>query len=565
MARWDRRTRLTAALGLRDETKRGLASASRGFQGYLSGMSRNTGMAGMAVTGALSGNAAFAAAGMGAAFAGFAGSAISEFIMLEKKWAEVTTLMPTLHKEALDKMKGQIDEFARESGTTLADAYNATYQAVSAGVDPTRTKEFLEVAHMAAAAGVTDLTTSVNGLTNALNAYGLETTETLKLSDDMFTAVRLGKTTFGEMAASLGMVMPIASSLNTEFQELTAASAALTAAGNTQAMAATQIRSALVALAKDTEARNLFESVTGMTYPEFQQQGGTLQEALKIIVDEANRLGVDIPKAFGRVEATTAALVLAGEGAEIFNQGMANTVGATEEAFKVMSETTDYRLNIIKSQWENFKVTTGKVFTDTGKGFLGYVHDMQSIWGGHTIAEKEAMKVSEENWRRYGRNQQAIFDHIAQGRRNILARELAGGFQPGPVPGVPTAPPHIQTGPGSVGEWLFGVSGMGAGGGDVWALGDMNRRFNDVLLGNIRETYATYGGGGGGGGRLEGAVRENTEALRLLRMMMEEELEEQRKWQTRPADAPVMPEWLQASDARFDSRRVTNALAGGRL
>ena len=501
MARWDRRTRLTAALGLRDETKRGLASASRGFQGYLSGMSRNTGMAGMAVTGALSGNAAFAASGMGAAFAGFAGSAISEFIQLEKKWAEVTTLMPTLHEEALGVMKGQIDEFARETGTALADAYNATYQAVSAGIDPTRTKGFLEVAHMAAAAGVTDLTTSVDGLTNALNAYGLETRQTLKLSDDMFTAVRLGKTTFGEMAASLGLVMPIASSLNTEFQELTAASAALTAAGNTQSIAATQIRSALVALAKDTEARNLFESVTGMSYPEFQEQGGTLQEALKIIVDEAKRLGVDIPKAFGRVEGATAALVLAGEGAETFKKGMADTAGATEEAFAVMADTTDYRLNIIKSQWEGFKTNTGKIFTDISKGFVGYVHDMQSIWGGKTIAEKEAMKVSEENWRKYARNRQRLQNAInrigGETWDRHLRTQLGGGSQTWAVPGM--GPAVTQAGPGSVGEWLMGVSGMGAGGGDVWALSDMNRRFGDVLLGNIRDAYSVYGGAGGGG------------------------------------------------------------------
>ena len=70
MARWDRRTRLTSILRIRDDTKRGLSSASRGFQTYVSGMSRTAGMAGQAVSGALSGNAAFAAAGMGATFPG---------------------------------------------------------------------------------------------------------------------------------------------------------------------------------------------------------------------------------------------------------------------------------------------------------------------------------------------------------------------------------------------------------------------------------------------------------------------------------------------------------------
>ena len=299
MARWDRRTRLTAMLGLRDETKRGLASASRGFQGYMSGMSRNAGMAGMAVTGALSGHAAFAGASMGAAFAGFAGSAISEFIALEKKWAEVTTLMPTLNQEALGQMKADIDRFSRETGTTLEDAYEAAYQAVSAGINPESTASFLSTAHQAALAGVTDITTAVDGLTSVLNAYGMETANATQVSDAMFTAIRLGKTTFREMAPVLGPVLPIASALGTEFQEITAAVASLTAQGNPTSIALTQIRSALVALSKDTKARGLFEGLTGLTYQQFQAQGGTFQEALSMIVKEAERTGKSLTDLFG--------------------------------------------------------------------------------------------------------------------------------------------------------------------------------------------------------------------------------------------------------------------------
>ena len=70
MARWDRRTRLLAQLQLRDETKRGLASASRGFSGYMSGISREAGMVSQSISGALTGNAAFAGGGDGGGDAG---------------------------------------------------------------------------------------------------------------------------------------------------------------------------------------------------------------------------------------------------------------------------------------------------------------------------------------------------------------------------------------------------------------------------------------------------------------------------------------------------------------
>ena len=353
--------------------------------------------------------------------------------------------------------------------------------------------------------------------------------------------------------------MPLASAMNTEFRELTAASAALTAAGNTQAVAVTQIRGALVALSKDTEARNLFESATGMSYSEFQAQGGTLQEAMKIIVDEAERMGVSLPQAFGRIEGATAALTLAGEGAETFARAMAETAGATEAAYQRMAETTDHRLNIIKAHWEQFKVGLGGIFTDIGTGFAGYVHDLQSIWGGKTLAEKEAMKVSEENWRKYATNVARTQAAHAQWARETLTR-LPGMTGTGQATAVPGLDFRTQAGPGSVGEWIAGVSGMGGHGGDVWDLADMTERFKAIMLENVRDAYNVFDGGGGGG-----RVTKLTDSIDRLNATLEEELEEARRWQIRPADPAVLPEQLRASDPRFSSRRVANLLAGGRL
>ena len=565
MARWDRRTRLTAMLGLRDETKRGLASASRGFQTYLSGNSRAAGMAGMAVSGALSGHAAFAAAGIGASFLTMAGTSISAFIEVEKKWAEVTTLMPQLNDDALGMMKKQIDQFARESGTTLTDAYDAAYQAVSAGIDPASTASFLETAHRAALAGVTDVTTAVDGLTSVINAYGLEVENAAEVSDAMFTAIRLGKTTFREMAPVLGPVLPIASSMNTEFKEITAALAALTAQGVPTAIAMTQIRSALVALSKETKAKTIFEGVMGMTYSQFQEQGGTLREALKAVVDETDRTGQSLAQAFGRIEGANAALALSSErGAEVYEAAMLNMVGATDAAYNRMAETTDFQVRKWKAEWEAYKTWFGQDFVEMMSAAYGNFNDLLATFGvGMTMEEKEILEQSERNWKNYAQNQQTIFNTIEEGRKRILMRELGGGFQPGPIPGVPTAPPRTQAGPGSVGEWLFGVSGFGAGGGDAGALGRMNERAANILMRNLQDLagYGVHGGGGGGGG--VAALRDNTDALNALREQLEEEMERNRQLEVAPGEVPVLPEFLQASELRYISRMVQNKLVGG--
>ena len=89
-----------------------------------------------------------------------------------------------------------------------------------------------------------------------------------------------------------------------------------------------------------------------MSYPDWQRTGGTLAEAMKIIHDEAVRLGVGLPEAFGRIEGANAALALAGEGALVFAQVMADTTGATEEAFDKLANTTDYGINKMKAEWE---------------------------------------------------------------------------------------------------------------------------------------------------------------------------------------------------------------------
>ena len=156
----------------------------------------------------------------------------------------------------------------------------------------------------------------------------------------------------------------------------------------------------------------------------------------------------------------------------------------------------------------------------------GNFNDLLAKFGvGMTMNEKRILEQSEENWRAYARNMQRLRNEQQTALRGIVAANLAaslgGGFQPGAIPGVRTGPPVTQAGPGSAGEWLFGVSGMGAGGGDVWALGDMNQRFNEVLQGNIRDAYGVVsGGGGGGGGRATAALESLGMTMRELTDLM---------------------------------------------
>ena len=109
---------------------------------------------------------------------------------------EVNTLIGG-SEAALATLKEQVLAMSSEFGVAANEAVPALYQAISAGVPAGNAVEFLKVASTAAIGGVTDLQTSVDGLTTALNAYELPASQAGHVSDVLFSAVKAGKTDNG--------------------------------------------------------------------------------------------------------------------------------------------------------------------------------------------------------------------------------------------------------------------------------------------------------------------------------------------------------------------------------
>lgn len=284
------------------------------------------------------GAAAFAA--VGAAAVGAAGAGIAAFTGFQKGMNEVFTLLPGISGDAMDSMKEDVKKFAGEFGVLPDEVIPSLYSALSAGVPQDNVFEFLETAQRAAVGGVTDLETAVDGISSVVNAFGSDVISAAEASDLMFTAVKGGKTTFGELSSSMFNVAPIASSLGVGFGEVTAGLAALTATGTPTAVASTQIRAALAELGKaGTKASDAFFGIAQQSFPDFIASGGTLQEALGMLNDEAVGLELSVLDMFGSVEAGQAALTLTGQGAEKFAaelEAAGTSAGATEAAFEQM-------------------------------------------------------------------------------------------------------------------------------------------------------------------------------------------------------------------------------------
>jgi TP901 family phage tail tape measure protein len=287
---------------------------------------------------------------------------VMAFAEFEKGMNEVFTLLPGTSQAAMDEMSTHVKSFSTEFGVLPEKVVPALYQALSAGVPKENVFEFLEVAQKAARGGVTDLATAVNGVSGVVNAYGADVVDASKASDLMFTTVKLGKTTFAELSASLGDVTPIASSMGVSFEEVSAAMAASTLITGNTAKSTTGLKGLLAELGKEGQiAAKNFQAISGKTFPDFIKGGGNLGDALKLMKDHATKTGGSVMDMFGGIEAGQSALQLTGSDVFVENlEKMQDSAGATDAANEQMSQGLSF-------QFDKIKAYAAVAFTEIGE------------------------------------------------------------------------------------------------------------------------------------------------------------------------------------------------------
>lgn len=303
-----------------------------------------------------------------AKIAEFGKESVDAFTSFENSMNEVFTLLPDISGEAMEEMTGQVKALSKEMGILPNEAVPALYQALSAGVPQDTVFDFLKVANKAAVGGVTTLETAVDGLTSVVNAYGSDVIDVNKASDLMFTTVKLGKTNFEELSASLFNVNPTAAATGVAFEDVSAALAAMTAQGVPTSVATTQLRQALVELSKSgTSTDKVFRRVAGKGFKEFISEGGNLQEAFQLLEKHAQKSGLGVNDLFGSVEAGNAVLALTGKGTERFTNAMEEmrkATGATDAAFQKMEKGFKRKLDKMKANLEVLKISVGGKLVD---------------------------------------------------------------------------------------------------------------------------------------------------------------------------------------------------------
>lgn len=283
---------------------------------------------------------------------------VGRAIELEKNVAEITTL--------LDDATGAQAFFTEEVlklqaayGTTQQDAAKAYYQALSSGaVDATNATDLLVTAQKLAIGGVTDLRTSVDGLTSVMNAYGISAENSAAVSDALFIGMKAGKTTIAELSGTLGQAATLAATTGVSFQELIGSVSAITTGGVDTANAVTQVRSAMVGLSKQTPQLQEVLSKLGITSIQTTVAQDGLAKTLRRIIGATGGTTEELTSLFGRIEAVNAILALTsdttGKKFDDIMQRMGQSVKTmgetTDEAFNRIAATSDYMLRVMEGK-----------------------------------------------------------------------------------------------------------------------------------------------------------------------------------------------------------------------
>jgi TP901 family phage tail tape measure protein len=286
------------------------------------------------------------------------GAAAVAYAQLDTAARKVSTVADTTIM-SLDDIKTGVREISSETGVAATDISAGLYNMISANGDTANSLDYIRIATEAAIGGFADQSVAVDGLTTVMNAYGLTGADAMQsVSDQMLMAQNYGKTTFGELASSIGNVIPLAATLKTGTDELFGSLATLTKQGIGTSEAVTGLKAIYSGVLKPTTEASKAAAAMGLDFSAAALQTKGLGEFLADVAEKTGGSTEKISELFGSVEALNTVLALTSEAGQKDFAGamsaMKTSSGATEKAYKTMTSGIEGATNRAKATITNF-------------------------------------------------------------------------------------------------------------------------------------------------------------------------------------------------------------------
>lgn len=304
---------------------------------------------------------AFAAVGA-AIYAG----PVKSSMAFEKQMSNVGTLLDGDVAGRIAELKKSVISISNITGAGTDNLTDGLYQVISAFGDTAESAKLLEIASKAATAGGATTTDSINLLSAVTKGYGDISAEAQQKAADLaFQTVKLGQTSFPELASSVGKVIPLAATLSLKQEDLFGAMATLTGVTGSTAEVTTQLKATMQGFLSPSKDMTASLEKLGYANGKALLESKGLQGALDALRQSVGGDELAFAKLFSSVEAQTAVLALAGEQADNFKSKTAemySASGAAATAFATATDNAESKMQKTKNAIANLGIVLGDTF-----------------------------------------------------------------------------------------------------------------------------------------------------------------------------------------------------------
>lgn len=297
-------------------------------------------------------------------------AAIGQAVAFESQMKNVSTLLDGDVNAKISSLGAEVRNISKETGLSTENLTGGLYEVISAFGESADSSKQLEIAAKAAKAGNAETAESVKMLSAVTKGYGDTSSAAVQKAADLaFQTVKLGQTSFPELAASMGAVVPLASTLKVSQEELFGAMSTLTGVTGNTSEVTTQLKATMQGFMSPTKEMSAALKKMGYSSGAAALESESLGSILNKLKESVHGDEVAFASLFSSVEAQNAVLALAGSQAENFatkTDAMAKASGSADRAFE--RQTTS-----VKAMAEKIKNTGTVMLLELGEKALPVV------------------------------------------------------------------------------------------------------------------------------------------------------------------------------------------------
>ena len=312
----------------------------------------------------------------GVVFAGLTASIVgvtAKFAEFDNSMRGVKTLLDktSFGAKGLEKgfadMQSEVLKIGKTIPVDLGKVSKAMFDAVSAGVEAGKATEFVAEAAKLAVAGLTDVSVATDGMTSAMNAYGLGAESANEIASKFFAAQKAGKTTVAELASGFGLVGSVAAQTGVSMDELLASVSAVTTAGVRTNAAYTGLKAILSNILKPTKEASDEAKILGVEFSATALRSQGLQGFLESLTKSQGFTKDSAAKLFGSTEALGIVMALTGKQAGKFSETVdilsdkQRAAATLQDAYATQSASLSSQFEILKGKVTVFAIQLGTV------------------------------------------------------------------------------------------------------------------------------------------------------------------------------------------------------------